>query len=1022
MTILEHTPCFTVPEAVEMARNLFYLTATATLLPSERDQNFLMKEGSGKRFVLKIANATEKRDRLDCQNQAMLRIAETSGICPMVIPNRDGELITAFHGSGKSEHLVRLVSYLEGLPLGRVPRHSDPLRFELGRRLGQLDRALAGFEHPGAYREGFKWDLSNGLSVVERFAPLIADKMIRKQVEALASVFVDKTASLLPGLRKGVIHNDANDYNVIVNHGPDLYSRHQRIAGFIDFGDMVHSYSVGDPAIAIAYAILNRPHPLAVAARIVSGYHSECPFEENEISALFGLVCLRLCMSASIAAYQQQQRPDNAYLAISQEPIRHTLPLLMKIHPRFAEATFRNACTQPPLPRSASVCRWLEENRRKAVPLTAVDFGIEPVRWVDLGLETKLVTGDAASDSIPAVACRIARVLKSKSAAIGFSVYDETRLLGVANLMSGVTPPIKDEGCASLGVDLFFTTAGMPVCAPFAGMILGVKKSTFGSGAETLLLEQTTDEGAPFYIRFKGLTANSAARLKPGERVEAGRQIGTAARWGGTESALYRLHVQIIVDLMGMGNDFPDHAPVAEQAVYTSFSPDPNLILGIPRHRWPDPAPDRGETLAIRRRIMGRNLTIGYRNPLKIRRGWMQYLFDDRGRRYLDAYNNVPHVGHCHPRVAQCAMEQMTVLNTNTRYLHDGVNRYAQRLLSTMPAPLSVCYFVNSASEGNELALRLSRAFTERRGTIVLEAAYHGNTTSLVDISPYKHDGPGGKGAPTWVHTAPLADVYRGPYRADDPNAGVKYAEAVGRIADQVSETKEGLAAFICESCPSVGGQILFPDGYLQEAYRRVRNAGGVCIADEVQTGYGRIGTHFYAFEAQGVVPDIVVLGKPIGNGHPIGAVVTTSAIADAFDNGMEFFSTFGGNTVSCAVGQAVLDVVWDEGLQENARRTGQRLISDLTPLKKQFPIVGDVRGAGLFAGIELVEDLETLEPASEAAAFIVDRMRDQGVLMGIDGPFHNVIKIRPPMPFSEKDADRLVTTLARILEENFPP
>ena len=397
-----------------------------------------------------------------------------------------------------------------------------------------------------------------------------------------------------------------------------------------------------------------------------------------------------------------------------------------------------------------------------------------------------------------------------------------------------------------------------------------------------------------------------------------------------------------------------------------------------------------------------------------------QYLFDETGQRYLDAYNNVPHVGHAHPRVVAAAERQMRVLNTNTRYLHDNLNRYAQRLSATMPDPLNVCYFVNSASEANELALRLARAYTGQRDTIVNEGAYHGHTTGLIDISPYKHDGPGGTGAPDWVHTAPVADVYRGAYKADDPDAAIRYAAHIQTIIENVAAQGKGIAGFIHETCPSVGGQIILPEGYLAAAYQHVRAAGGICIADEVQTGYGRIGTHLYAFQAHNVVPDIVILGKPIGNGHPIGAVVTTREIADAFDNGMEFFSTFGGNTVSCAVGLAVLDVLHDENLMAQANAVGQRMLAGLGQFKERYELVGDVRGSGLFLGIELVHDRETLAPAAAEASFISNQMREQGILMGTDGPLHNVVKIRPPMPFSLENADFLVETMDNILRANF--
>ncbi len=395
------------------------------------------------------------------------------------------------------------------------------------------------------------------------------------------------------------------------------------------------------------------------------------------------------------------------------------------------------------------------------------------------------------------------------------------------------------------------------------------------------------------------------------------------------------------------------------------------------------------KTLEARRRLLGRNLSIAYDNPLKIVRGSMQYLYDDEGRQYLDAYNNVAHVGHCHPKVVEAGLQQMQTLNTNTRYLHDTILTYAERLTSTLPEPLSVCYFVNSGSEANELALRLARAHTKARDMIVLDHAYHGNTTTLVDLSPYKHDGPGGNGAPSWVHKVLLPT-------SDSEST---------HVTDVIKSTKR-ICGFIAESLPSVAGQIVLPQGYLNEVYDIVRAAGGVCIADEVQTGFGRIGTHFWGFESYGVVPDVVVLGKPIGNGHPIGAVITTRAIADSFDNGMEFFSTFGGSTVSCAIGLAVLEVVEEEDLQAHALNIGTQLIHGLRGLQTRHEIIRDIRGSGLFLGVELAQE----------ATRIVNQMRDNGILIGTEGPLHNVLKIRPPMPFSQTDADHFLTTFEKLL------
>jgi 4-aminobutyrate aminotransferase-like enzyme len=326
---------------------------------------------------------------------------------------------------------------------------------------------------------------------------------------------------------------------------------------------------------------------------------------------------------------------------------------------------------------------------------------------------------------------------------------------------------------------------------------------------------------------------------------------------------------------------------------------------------------------------------------------------------------------------------------------------------------------VCSGSEANELALRLARAATGARAMIVLEAGYHGNTSTLIDVSSYKFDGPGGRGAQPWVYKVPIPDTYRGPFRRDDDEAGLKYAQAVRDAVGRAMQSGDGPASFLCESILSCAGQVVLPRGYLAEAYRHVRAAGGVCIADEVQVGFGRVGTHTWAFETQGVVPDIVTLGKPIGNGHPIGAVVTTPQIAAAFTNGMEFFSSFGGNPVSCAIALEVLDVVEREGLRDRAHSVGDYLTGRLHELQSRHEIVGDVRGLGLFLGIEFVNDRAVRQPATAQAKYVANRMRDLGVLVSTDGPDNNVIKLKPPMCFGEKDADFLVGSLARVLGEN---
>ncbi|MDX2059542.1 MAG: aminotransferase class III-fold pyridoxal phosphate-dependent enzyme, partial [Gemmatimonadales bacterium] len=428
---------------------------------------------------------------------------------------------------------------------------------------------------------------------------------------------------------------------------------------------------------------------------------------------------------------------------------------------------------------------------------------------------------------------------------------------------------------------------------------------------------------------------------------------------------------------------------------------------------------DEAAIVARRTRLLGPNLSIAYRRPLHIVRGWMQHLYDAEGRRYLDAVNNVPHVGHSHPRVVQAGQRQMAVLNTNTRYLHEAVVRYAERLEQLLPRPLSVCFFVNSGSEANELALRLAATHTGRRGTLVIDGAYHGNTATLVSLSPYKCQGPGGAGLAPFARALPLPDLYRGAHRADDPTAGHRYAAAADQAIEELAAAGTPVGAFLAESLLSCGGQIVLPPGYLDDVYRRVRAAGGVCIADEVQVGFGRVGSHFWGFETQGVVPDIVVMGKPAGNGHPLGVVVTTPEIAASFANGMEFFSTFGGNPVSAAVGLAVLDVLFDEDLQARALGTGRQLLAGLKGLVARHPAAGDARGLGLFVGLELVSNRDRRTPDAAAASYVANRLRSLGILVSTDGPDHNVIKIKPPLCFSPDDAEMLVAALDRVLGED---
>lgn len=431
-----------------------------------------------------------------------------------------------------------------------------------------------------------------------------------------------------------------------------------------------------------------------------------------------------------------------------------------------------------------------------------------------------------------------------------------------------------------------------------------------------------------------------------------------------------------------------------------------------------DPFEDRGlsvaELLKNRQRIIAPSVSSSYDKPLKFLYGSGQYLYDYNGRPFLDLYNNVCHVGHCHPEVVKAGQNQMAKLNTNTRYLYDELTDYAQKLCDTLPDELDTCFFVNSGSEANELALRMARIFTSQKEILVVDNAYHGHTSTMVDISPYKFMGKGGKGEPEpWVHIVPVADGYRGRFKGHGNDSGTAYGNEVGAL---IKTLETPIAGFITESLLSCGGQIIPPQGYFATAFKHVRDAGGLCIVDEVQTGFGRVGSHFWAFELQNVIPDIVVMGKPIGNGHPMSAVVTRKEIAQSFANGMEFFATFGGNPVSCAIGLSVLSVIKEEGLQEHAKILGKHILAGLNDLKDRHDIIGDVRGIGLFIGIELVKDRNSLTPATHKASELVNRLKNRGILLGTDGPYSNVIKIKPPMVITKEDTDMFLRVLDDVL------
>jgi len=430
-------------------------------------------------------------------------------------------------------------------------------------------------------------------------------------------------------------------------------------------------------------------------------------------------------------------------------------------------------------------------------------------------------------------------------------------------------------------------------------------------------------------------------------------------------------------------------------------------------------------TSQLRKKHIGPSCKLFFKSdPLKIVSAKGQYMYDESNTPYLDCINNVCHVGHCHPLVVKAGQDQMAVLNTNSRFLHDNLVLYAERLCKTFPGKLSVAYLVNSGSEANDLALRMAHQHTGNQDVITLDHAYHGHVISLIDISPYKFNKPGGAGCPEFTSVAPVPDIYRGKHWASEhpgEDMGKLYARDVDDIIADLANKGRKPSAFIAESLQSCGGQIIFPDSYLREVYQSVRASGGIVIADEVQVGFGRVGTHMWAFQTYGedLVPDIVTLGKPMGNGHPIAAVITTPEIAASFGaTGVEYFNTYGGNPVSCAVGNAVLDVIEKEKLMQHAVTVGQLLLDGAKKLGEKYDIVGDVRGRGMFVGIDLVKDRKTREPHTAAAQHVLTRFKEEHILLQSDGPHNNVLKFKSPLAFSQDNAATFLQTLDKVLAE----
>ncbi len=1109
-------PSFFISEqkAEEIAFEIYGIRGKATPQAGELDANFKLTTAENTHFILKISRPLRDDNYFDFQQQLLLHMARKKPDFrfPQLIKTLKGETHSEFIDASNQPRKVRLLAWISGRLWSAVNPQLDDLRFSLGQKCGAITNVLSDFKHEFAKRD-FEWDIAQMGWTNNYFHLFDAEQKaclshFKNQFDAFKTDYNTR--------RKSVIHNDANDNNIVVND--DLTD--PSVLAIIDYGDAIYTQTINDLAVTLAYAIMEQPDPLAAALPLIAGYHAHFPLEEAELSMLYTLVGARLAISVTKSAINKIKEPNNAYLVISEKPAWDLLHKWREIPAALAHFSFRNACGFTPVPTENAFNNWAlnqQLNVKDLFPSVAFNQLIK----LDLSVGSLFLGNHSEYKNTHIFTNKINELQFENEDKLIAGGYLEPRPLYS-------TDAFKIEGNSGyeyrtihLGVD-FWQKENTPVHALFDGEVVdfsynGADKDYGG----VLILKHKYDKRGVFYTLYGHLSKRSIGNLTLGKKIKKGKKMAELGAPSENGNWTPHLHFQIMLDLLDYKNDFPGVGLPSTINVWSSICPDPNLLFEdgnlieiknntsstnnyksstnnyesstnnyesstknseLFAKNSVELAVEHTELFAkndnelfeknrsklttnnyesstnhyesstknnelivengtkqvelskrdlinltiknhtdlihYRKQHLGKSLSISYAKPLKILRGERQYLIDDLGQRYLDTVNNVAHVGHEHPKIVRAGQQQMAILNTNTRYLHDNILDFARELLATLPKELSVLHFVNSGSEANELALRMATAVTHQKDVIALEVGYHGNTSGCVAVSSYKFDGKGGKGKPENTHIVPLPDSFRGKYQGDKSETGALYAAHVSEAIEGIKSTGRNVSAFLAESIVSCGGQIDLPDNYLSLAYAAVRKEGGVCIADEVQVGFGRVGKYFWGFELQNVVPDIVTMGKPIGNGHPLAAVACTEAVALAFANGMEFFNTFGGNPVSCAIGLEVLRVIKAEKLQENAFLIGELIKNALKELQKEFPLIGDVRGEGLFLGFELVEKNKV--PATDKTAYLANRMKAHGILISVDGPQNNVIKIKPPMCFDAENAGDLMRYLRKILKEDF--
>jgi len=997
----------TPPGAEKILLEVFNLTGTAFALPGEVDLNFKITIGTTATYILKIIDEKTTNSAIDFQ-QKILEFLYSKGTAKgstKVILDKNGNGISTFIDANNRPIKVRLLTWISGRVFNAVNPQLDDLRFSLGEKAGLITKDLQGFEHPEAHKM-FDWDLAQGLWTKDFI------HLFKSEDQEIITYFQTKfehRQDTYTCLRKSIVHNDINDHNILVSQA----LINPKVTAIIDFGDAIKTQTINDLAIACAYGIMRQNDPLAAALPIIKGYHTSFKLTEVELDYLYVLIGMRLVISITKSAIAKVENSTNTYLLISEQAAWELLKKWHNLSEDFAHFSFREACGFTAHPAQKNFENWALENKFYLSDLFPTVQRNE-IEHIDLSVSSAWIGHEKEFNDLDLFQFKIAQLQKKVPQKIIAGGYLEPRCLYTSTAYDQLGNKGRESRAIHMGVD-FWLPEYTSIHALFEGEVVVAQNDAGDKEYGGLLILKHQQKNLIFFTLYGHNTAKSVLQHELGDVLKKGEKIAELARYPENGNWAPHLHFQLLLSLLDYKVDFPGVAYFHQIAVWKSLCPNPNLLFKLDSFKENLIAHSK-EISSVRKKHLGKGMTLQYQTPLHIVRGANQYLIDTFGHKYLDTVNNVAHVGHENYDVVKAGQGQMAVLNTNTRYLHENITNLAKEIKATLPKELTVLHFVNSGSEANELAIRMIRTATNSQEIIASEAGYHGNTNACIDLSSYKFDGKGGNGTPEHTHLFPIPNSFRGKYRGE--KCTEKYAKEIDHVIFQIHRQGKKVAGLILEPIISCGGQVELPEGFLEDAYKKVRKAGGFCISDEVQTGCGRMGKTFWGFELHAVVPDIVTIGKPLGNGHPVAAVACTQEIADKFANGMEFFNTFGGNPVSCAIASQVLKTVKSENLQQNALEVGEFLKTELKKLAIKFPIIGDVRGQGLFLGIELVD--AQIRPLAHKTTYLISRMKDFGILMSSDGPDHNVIKIKPPLTFTLENAKEVLFYLQKVLEEDF--